>query len=82
MGDYNMEAYAYELNYAGARLAREACDVTAKDPTKPRFVVVPSVPLTECSISPSVEDPAARNVHFDLVETPGADCRSYGGAGS
>jgi 5-methyltetrahydrofolate--homocysteine methyltransferase len=72
MGDYNMEAYAYELNYAGARLAREACDeVTAKDPTKPRFVVGALGPTNRtCSISPSVEDPAARNVHFDdLVET-------------
>merc|ERR1719353_729550 len=38
--DYKMESLAYELNYASARLAREACDeVTAKDPTRPRFVV-------------------------------------------
>jgi 5-methyltetrahydrofolate--homocysteine methyltransferase len=57
MGDYNMEAYAYELNYAGARLAREACDGSRpRTPPKPRFVVGPSVPLTERSISPSVED--------------------------
>jgi 5-methyltetrahydrofolate--homocysteine methyltransferase len=72
MGDYNMEAYAYELNYEGARLAREACDeVTAKDPTKPRFVVGACGPTNRtASISPSVEDPAARNVHFDeLVNT-------------
>ena len=72
MADYEMEAYAYELNYEGARLAREACDaVTAKDPTKPRFVVGAMGPTNRtASISPSVEDPAARNVHFDeLVET-------------
>jgi 5-methyltetrahydrofolate--homocysteine methyltransferase len=72
MADYNMEAYAYELNYEGARLAREACDeVTAKDPTKPRFVVGAIGPTNRTgSISPSVEDPAARNVTFDeLVET-------------
>ncbi|EEC44210.1 methionine synthase [Phaeodactylum tricornutum CCAP 1055/1] len=72
MADYQMEAYAYELNYVGARLAREACDeVTAKDPSKPRFVVGAIGPTNRtCSISPSVEDPAARNVTFDeLVET-------------
>jgi len=72
MADYEMEDYAYELNYEGARLAREACDeVTAKDPTKPRFVVGAIGPTNRtASISPSVEDPAARNVTFDeLVET-------------
>jgi methionine synthase I (cobalamin-dependent) len=26
MADYEMEDYVYELNYAGAHLAREACD--------------------------------------------------------
>ncbi len=72
MADYEMEDYAYELNYVGAKLAREACDeVTAKDPTKPRFVVGAIGPTNRTgSISPSVEDPAARNVTFDeLVET-------------
>jgi 5-methyltetrahydrofolate--homocysteine methyltransferase len=72
MGDYEMEAYAYELNYWGAKLARDACDeVTAKDPSRPRFVVGACGPTNRTgSISPSVEDPAARNVTFDeLVET-------------
>jgi 5-methyltetrahydrofolate--homocysteine methyltransferase len=72
MADYEMEAYVYELNYQGARLAREACDqVTAKDPTKPRFVVGCMGPTNRTgSISPSVEDPSVRNVTFDeLVET-------------
>ena len=69
--DYKMEALAYELNYAGARLARDACDeVTAEDPTQPRFVVGALGPTNRTgSISPSVEDPAHRNVTFDeLVE--------------
>ncbi|GMI02396.1 hypothetical protein TrST_g2530, partial [Triparma strigata] len=72
MADYNMEAYAYELNYYGARLAREACDeMTAKDPTNPRFVCGAMGPTNRTgSISPSVEDASARNVTFDeLVET-------------
>ena len=72
MADYKMEAYAYELNYVGARLAREACDeVTAKDPTKPRFVFGALGPTNRTgSISPDVEDASKRNVTFDeLVET-------------
>jgi len=72
MADYEMESYVYELNYESARLAREVCDeVTARDPTKPRFVVGAIGPTNRTgSISPSVEDPAARNVTFDeLVDS-------------
>ena len=65
--DYGMESLAYELNYASARLAREACDeVTKEDPTKPRFVVGALGPTNRTgSISPDVEDSASRNVTFD-----------------
>jgi len=69
--DYSMEAFAYELNYAGARLAREACDeITAENPSRPRFVVGALGPTNRTgSISPSVEDSSMRNVTFDeLVE--------------
>ena len=69
--DYKLEGSVYELNYASARLAREACDeVTAADPTRPRFVCGALGPTNRtCSISPSVEDPAFRNTSFDeLVE--------------
>jgi 5-methyltetrahydrofolate--homocysteine methyltransferase len=69
--DYKLENHVYELNYAGARLAREACDeITAQDPTRPRFVVGALGPTNRTgSISPSVEDPSFRNVTFDeLVE--------------
>jgi 5-methyltetrahydrofolate--homocysteine methyltransferase len=72
MADYKMEAYAYEMNYVSARLAREVCDeVTARDPSQPRFVAGALGPTNRtASISPSVEDPSARNVTFDeLVET-------------
>jgi hypothetical protein len=72
MADYEMEDYVYELNYPGARSAREACDeVTSKNPSRPRFVVGALGP-TNCtaSISPSVDDPSTRNVTFDeLVDT-------------
>ena len=37
--DYKLESIVYELNVAGAKLARAVCDeFTAKDPQKPRFV--------------------------------------------
>ena len=69
--DYSMEKLAYELNYAGARMAREACDeVTAEDPTQPRFVVGAIGPTNRTgSISPSVEDSSMRNVTFDELVT-------------
>ncbi len=63
--DYKMEALAYEINVASARLAREACDA-ASTPDKPRFVAgaIGPTPKT-ASISPDVNDPGARNVSFD-----------------
>mmetsp|Transcript_24912 Transcript_24912/g.36740 ORF Transcript_24912/g.36740 Transcript_24912/m.36740 type:complete len:1388 (-) Transcript_24912:185-4348(-) len=70
--DYKMEDLVYELNYSGARLAREACDeMTAKYPDRPCFVVGALGPTNRTgSISPSVEDAAFRNVTFDeLVES-------------
>merc|ERR1719424_1188033 len=69
--DYKMENLVYELNYVGARLARDCCDkITAKDPTNPRFVVGAIGPTNRtASISPDVEDSACRNCTFDeLVE--------------
>jgi 5-methyltetrahydrofolate--homocysteine methyltransferase len=39
MADYGMSALAYELNVAGARLARQVADeVEAADPERPRWV--------------------------------------------
>jgi len=66
---YGLEEIAYELNKAAAELAREACDAVATD-EKPRFVAGVLGPTdTTASISPDVNDPAARNITFDqLVE--------------
>merc|ERR1719191_2642378 len=69
--DYKMEGLVYELNYNGARLARQECDkMTAKNPSHPRFVVGAIGPTNRtASISPDVEDSACRNCTFDeLVE--------------
>jgi len=70
MADYAMEELVYEMNVAGARLAREACDAIATD-DKPRFVAGTIGPTSRtASISPDVNDPGFRNVTFmELVET-------------
>jgi 5-methyltetrahydrofolate--homocysteine methyltransferase len=62
--DYDLGAYAREMNLAGARLAREACDKFSTA-DKPRFVAGALGPTPKtASISPDVNDPAARNVTF------------------
>ena len=66
-GDYEMGFVAEDLNRAGAKIAREVADAqTAATPDKPRFVagILGPTPRT-ASISPDVNDPAARNIHFD-----------------
>ncbi|HKJ83903.1 MAG TPA: methionine synthase [Mariprofundaceae bacterium] len=70
MADYGMESLVYELNVAGAKLAREAADAIATD-EKPRFVAGILGPTSRtASISPDVNDPGYRNVSFDeLVDT-------------
>ena len=71
MADYAMESLAYELNYEGAKVARKAADeITAKDPTKPRFVAGALGPTNKtASISPNVNDPGFRGVTFDELVT-------------
>ncbi len=65
--DYNLTELVYELNFEGARLARELCDqFTAQNPEKPRFVAGVLGPTSRtASISPDVNDPGYRNVSFD-----------------
>ncbi|GJJ16639.1 methionine synthase [Mycolicibacterium mageritense] len=67
LSDYGMEELGYELNYAGAALARKACDeFTNAD--KPRYVAGALGPTTRtASISPDVNDPGARNVSYDQL---------------
>jgi 5-methyltetrahydrofolate--homocysteine methyltransferase len=69
MHDYRMEHLVYELNVAGARLARDLCDEFST-PEKPRFVAGVLGPTGRtASISPDVNDPGARNVTFDELVT-------------
>ena len=67
MADYGMETLSYELNVAGAALARRVCDeFEVRDPTRPRWVAGVLGPTNRtASISPEVENPGARNVTFD-----------------
>jgi len=65
MADYGMEELSYELNHESARLARVAADA-ASTPERPRYVAGAIGPTTRtASISPDVNDPAARNVSYD-----------------
>jgi 5-methyltetrahydrofolate--homocysteine methyltransferase len=68
--DYGLESAVYDLNLAGARVAREAADeFTAKNPDKPRFVAG-SIGPTNCtlSISPDVNNPSHRALTFDQLK--------------
>ena len=67
LADYDMADLAYELNYAGAALARAAADEFST-PEKPRYVAGAVGPTTRtASISPDVNDPGARNVSYDQL---------------
>jgi 5-methyltetrahydrofolate--homocysteine methyltransferase len=65
--DYHMAHLAYEMNLQAAKLARAACDKYSSV-DKPRFVAGALGPTPKtASISPDVNDPAARNVTFDQL---------------
>ena len=71
MADYSMESLAYEINFESARLAKEACtEMTATNEAKPRFVAGVLGPTNRtASMSPEVNDPGFRNIHFDDLVT-------------
>lgn len=67
--DYGLAPLAREMNVAAAKLARAACDKFST-PDKPRFVAGALGPTPRtASISPDVNDPAARNISFDELRT-------------
>jgi 5-methyltetrahydrofolate--homocysteine methyltransferase len=65
--DYHFEEFVYEMNFAAARLAREAVDrFKTADPSKPRFVAGSIGPTNKtASLSPDVNNPGFRAVTFD-----------------
>ncbi|GAP35031.1 homocysteine S-methyltransferase family protein [Piscinibacter sakaiensis] len=65
--DYDLAGLAREMNVVAAQLARAACDAVST-PERPRFVAGALGPTPRtASISPDVNDPAARNIDFDAL---------------
>ena len=81
MADYQMEHLAYELNLAGATVARKAADAAmTKDPSRPRFVAGVLGPTNRtASMSPDVNNPAFRAV--DVRPVAASVCRTGAGPG-
>jgi len=66
MADFGLQEYAYEINRAGAEIARRAADESsARTPGKPRFVAGSMGPTTKLAGVGSVSEPAARATTFD-----------------
>lgn len=65
--DYHLEEFSREMAYEGARLARKVADEFST-PDKPRFVAGSVGPTNKtCSMSPDVNDPAARDITYDTL---------------
>ena len=65
--DYHMAHLVYEMNFQSAKLAKAACQKYSTF-DKPRFVAGALGPTPKtASISPDVNNPAARNVSFDQL---------------
>ena len=72
--DYGMEGIAYELNHAGAQLAREAAVEAEKEDGKRRFVAGALGPTNRtASISPDVSNPGFRAITFDQLRAAYAE---------
>jgi 5-methyltetrahydrofolate--homocysteine methyltransferase len=67
MADYQMEPLVYEINKAAAEIACSiAGEYTVRNPSKPRFVAGAIGPTNKtASMSPDVNDPGFRAVHYD-----------------
>jgi 5-methyltetrahydrofolate--homocysteine methyltransferase len=66
LADYGLSHLARELNEAGARLARAACDEVERATGRPRFVIGVLGPTSRtASLSPDVNRPGYRAVSFD-----------------
>jgi 5-methyltetrahydrofolate--homocysteine methyltransferase len=65
--DYGTDHLVYDINYEGAKIAREKADEwTKRTPNKPRFVVGSLGPTKKMgSLSPNINDPSYRTASFD-----------------
>jgi 5-methyltetrahydrofolate--homocysteine methyltransferase len=72
--DYGMEDIAYELNLAGAQLARDAALAASEEDGRPRFVAGAIGPTNRtASISPDVSNPGFRATSFDSLRVAYAE---------
>jgi 5-methyltetrahydrofolate--homocysteine methyltransferase len=69
--DYHLESLVYDINFAGAKIAKEvAQEISLKEPQKPRFVAGAIGPTTKLSsMSPDVNNPGYRAINFDQLVT-------------
>ena len=68
--DYNLSELAYELNEAGADLARKVVDSFKKETGRETFVCGVLGPTNRtASVSPDVNDPGFRNIRFNELRT-------------
>jgi len=72
LADYHMQDLAYELNFAAAGIARKAIEeftaAHANSSTSPKFAAGAIGPMNKTlSLSPDVNNPGFRSVHFDEV---------------
>lgn len=66
MADYDMQSLAKEINFEGARIAREAANEVESETGRHCYVAGVVGPTNRtCSISPDVNDPSFRNINFD-----------------
>ena len=70
LADYEMQHLAKEFNYQAAKIAREvAQEFSENNPDKPRFVAGVLGPTSRtATISPDVNNPAARNISFEELQ--------------
>ncbi len=67
--DYQTQDIAYEINLKAARLAKQAVSTYQTANTRDCFVAGSIGPMNKTlSMSPKVEDPSYRSVHFDDVK--------------
>ncbi|MGA0562149.1 methionine synthase [Ancylobacter sp. VNQ12] len=70
MADYGMESLVYEINFEGAKLAKDAAKLAEAKDGRRRFVAGAIGPTNRtASISPDVNDPGFRATSFDELAT-------------
>jgi 5-methyltetrahydrofolate--homocysteine methyltransferase len=68
--DYHLGFLVYDINYQGAKIAKEVAEeFTKKEPNKPRFVAGAMGPTTKlASMSPDANSPGYRSITFDELK--------------